>query len=80
MSSFLRRRNPNGKRDWRGALEDAFLLFLGVLIAHLLAYGFPPTPEALYISLLTAFYVFVISLQRRFGIELPEKVKPLEKE
>ena len=76
---FMRRRNPDtGKRDWKGALEDATILFLVTLVFQLLGYGYPPSPQALYTSILTALATFMVAIQRRFGIELPEKVKPIE--
>jgi hypothetical protein len=74
---FLRRRNPNtDKRDWRGAIEDAFILFCIALITNLTAYGYPPTPPALYSSILTALLTFFLSIQRRFKIPAPERASP----
>jgi len=70
MSSFLRRKNPStAQRDWKGALEDALILFFITLFSHLLTYGYPPTAEAIYTSLITALLTFFIAIQRKFKIE-----------
>jgi len=69
---FLHRRDPStAERDWKGALEDAIILFFITLITNLTAYGYPPTPPALYSSILTALLTFFLSIQRRFKIESP---------
>ncbi len=39
---------------WIAVLEEVLVAFGIVLIVNLLVFGFPPTPEALYISGLTA--------------------------
>lgn len=80
--AFLRRKrsDPSGKtkRDWVGALEDGVIVFLIVLVEELLRFGYPPTEESLFFSFLTALLIFLYSIQRKFGIELPEEVKPLD--
>ena len=38
---------------WLAALEEALIAFLIVLLVNLLAFGFPPAPEAFYISGIT---------------------------
>ena len=77
--SFLRRRNkdPEGGRDWKGAIQDGVIVFLIVLVEELLRFGYPPSGESIFYSFLTALLIFLYSIQRRFGIELPEKVKPI---
>lgn len=78
-SQFLRRRNPdpNAKesRDWKGAIEDAIVVFLLVFFSNLAGYGYPPTIQALYTSIISAILAFLISIQRKFKIEIPEEVK-----
>lgn len=70
QSQFLHRRNPNsGRRDWRGAVEDAIILFFVTLFSNLAMYGYPPSIEVVYTSLITSALVFFISIQRRFKIE-----------
>jgi len=69
-SQFLRRRNPDTKkRDWRGAIEDAIILFFITLFSNLATYGYPPTPEAIYSSVIAGLITFFISIQRRFKLE-----------
>jgi len=64
MSYFLRRRNPDTqKRDWRGALEDAIILFFVTFFSSLATYGYPPTIKTLYMSLITSLVTFFISIQ-----------------
>jgi hypothetical protein len=71
-SVFMRRRNSNtDKRDWKGAVEDAVILFFITLTSNLTAYGYPPTLSALYSSILTALLTFFLAIQRRFKIEAP---------
>jgi len=66
----MRRNNPNSeKRDWRGAIEDAIVLFFVVLFSNLATYGYPPTPESLYSSIIAAALTFFVSIQRKFKIE-----------
>jgi len=72
QSQFLRRRNPDsGERDWRGAIEDATILFFVVFFSNLAGYGYPPTPQAIYTSAMAAIITFFLSIQRRFKIEHP---------
>jgi len=72
--AFLRRRNPNSeKRDWKGAIGDAAIVFFVTLFANLAGYGYPPTPQTLYTSAITAALMFFISVQRTLKIESPER-------
>lgn len=54
------------------ALRDAFVVFLLVLFTQLLAYGYPPQFEAVYISLLTGAIQGLISYMHAIGIEKPK--------
>jgi len=54
------------------ALRDAFIVFLFTLISNLLSYGYPPTPEALYASMLSGLLVGIVSYMHALGIKKPE--------
>jgi len=71
--AFMRRRNPNnGKRDWKGAIEDGIVVGSVTFIGTLAGFGYPPTVQALYTSVITGLLTFFISIQRRFGIPTPQ--------
>jgi len=55
------------------ALRDALVVFLLVLFTQLLAAGYPPSLEALYISGLTGGLQGIISYMHAMGIKKPEK-------
>lgn len=54
------------------ALRDGCVVFLLVLFTQLLAYGYPPQPEPVYISLLTGAIQGIISYMHAMGIEKPK--------
>jgi len=73
QSAFMRRKNPDtGKRDWKGAIGDAVIVFFITLLSNLAMYGYPPTPEIVYSAFITAFLMFFVSIQRSLKIEIPE--------
>ena len=64
--------NPNESKA-KIALRDAFVVFLLVLFTQLLAYGYPPRVEALYVSILTGGIQALISYMHALGIKKPEE-------
>lgn len=55
------------------ALRDAFVVFLLILFTQLLAFGYPPQLEAIYISVLTGGLQGIISYMHALGIQRPEE-------
>jgi len=58
---------------WKIALRDAFAVFLFTLISTLLAYGYPPTAQALYVSVLSGALTGVTSFMHALGIKKPRE-------
>jgi len=58
---------------WIIAIRDASVVFLISLTSNLLTYGYPPTKEAIYTSLLTALLMFALSLAHAWKVQAPER-------
>jgi len=58
---------------WKIAIRDALIVFLISLTSNLLTYGYPPTKEAIYMSLLTALLMFALSLAHAWKVQAPER-------
>jgi len=61
------------KNKWVIALRDAIIVFLISLTSNLLTYGYPPTHEAVYMSILTALLMFALSLAHAWKVQAPER-------
>lgn len=55
------------------AVRDALVIFLLILFTQLLAYGYPPKLEVLYISVLTGGLQGLLSYMHALGIRKPEE-------
>ncbi len=68
--------NPEGgveiKRDYKKALIDAGIIASISGISVLMAFGFPPAPEAIYATVLAFVLAMFTSLGKRFDIEINE--------
>jgi len=62
-----------GKNKWVIAIRDALIVFLISLTSNLLTYGYPPTHEAVYMSMLTALLMFALSLAHTWKVQAPER-------
>jgi len=62
-----------GKNKWIIALRDAIIVFLISLTSNLLTYGYPPSYEGLYMSILTALLMFALSLAHAWKVQAPER-------
>lgn len=63
--------DPNQSKG-KIALRDAFVVFLLTLVSSLLTAGYPPKPEILYTSALTALLTGIISYMHALGIKEPQ--------
>jgi len=61
------------KNRWIIALRDALVVFLISLTSNLLTYGYPPTEEAVYMSILTALLMFSLSLAHAWKVQAPRR-------
>lgn len=64
--------NPNESKA-QIALRDALVVFLLILFTQMLAFGYPPKVETLYISFLTGGIQGLISYMHALGIKKPEE-------
>jgi len=62
--------NNAGSKE-KVALRDALVSFLITLFSALLAFGFPPTYEVLYMTFVTAGLTAIISYAHAYGIKKP---------
>jgi len=70
MSTRLEVKTGN---KWKIAIRDALVVFLISLTSNLLTYGYPPTREAVYMSMLTALLMFALSLAHTWKVQAPER-------
>jgi len=61
------------KNKWIIAIRDALVVFLISLTSNLLTYGYPPTKEAAYMSILTALLMFALSLAHTWKVQAPRR-------
>lgn len=57
------------ERDYRKAIIDAAIIAAIAGISVLMAFGFPPSPEAIYSTLLALMFGFFTSLARKLNID-----------
>lgn len=55
------------------ALRDAAVIGLLNFVSGLLAFGYPPTPEVLYMTGLTALLTGIVSYMHALGIKKPQE-------
>lgn len=55
------------------ALRDAFVVFVLFLVTRLIEVGYPPTAEIVYMPLLSAVLMAVISYMHSMAIKKPEQ-------
>lgn len=67
--------NPNDSA-LKVAVRDAVIVGGSVFVASLAVFGYPPTPEACYVSGLSALGIFFESLIISLGVKRPPKVEP----
>jgi hypothetical protein len=63
----------DGMSPYLVVLRDAIVVFLIVLLSRLMTAGYPPPPEVLYQSTLTAAFTAIVSYAHASGIKQPEK-------
>jgi len=61
------------KGKWQVAIRDALIVFAISLCSNLLTYGYPPTAQAIYSSLLTGLLMFFLSLAHAWHVYIPKK-------
>ena len=60
------------KRDYKKAMIDACIIAAIAAISVLMAFGFPPEPEAFYAMVLAFILAFFTSLGKRFDIVIKD--------
>ena len=60
------------KRDYKKAVIDAGIVAAIAAISVLMAFGFPPEPEAIYATILAFILAMFTSLGKRFDIVIKD--------
>ena len=60
------------KRDYKKAMLDAMIVATIAAMSVLMAFGFPPSPEAIYSTFLALVFGFFTSLARKLDIEIDD--------
>ena len=76
MGAIYATNTPEGgveiKRDYKKAVIDAMIVAAIAAISVLMAFGFPPEPEAIYATILAFVLAMFTSLGKRFDIVIED--------
>ena len=76
MGAIYATNTPEGgveiKRDYKKAVIDAAIVAAIAAISVLMAFGFPPEPEAIYATILAFVLAMFTSLGKRFDIVIKD--------